>query len=272
MYRASKVYICVLAALLSCQVSGAVLTAEHFNYGPAAQYLVGLNGGPNWGGSWQGYDNLSPAYDPAAGLSYFDSCYSDECSYSDTLHGGAVHQSYRGIWRPYDSELTGVVWVSALTQPGGSSARGFGLGDIDFESIDFRFVFGLTNEPRVYAELRGHERVEGDITYSTSDAHLLIAKIEINSDASGQERLSIWVDPLDTCSGETGLGDPDALVDGHDVAPSWAVLMFELGNGSRADAIRISHGGDASLEAVLPCEPASPVESSSWSRVKTEYR
>ena len=256
-------------ALLACLVSSsaAEITCDHFNYGDGPLPLTGLNGGENWGGSWGGYDNLSPAYHPDAGLVYVGSCYSNELGCNDPEQGGTVHQSYRGAPRAFPHPLTGVIWISSLVTLGSNdSFRGF-----TFSNNSLTFGYGINSDCRPYIYFAGCDTVEAASQYSIYDVHLVIARVEVASAPEQPESLSVWVDPDDTCGGELGLGLPDVSLAACDVASDWSMLMFELGNGSSLDAIRVSHGPSGSLEEVLRCPASSPVEGVSWSRVKALF-
>jgi len=136
------------------------------------------------------------------------------------------------------------------------------------------FGFGFTSACTLYVSFSGQDTVYSASEYSANDTHLMLAKLELDYDEFGHDRLSIWGDPENTCGGEIGLGAPEAMVDGHDAASMWGILMLEVGNGSIADMIRVSHGPGACMEEALPCEspPPVPVESGSWSRIKSLYR
>jgi len=268
MRRTAMVLLTAMAVLSVPMLSSAVITCEHFNYGPAFLPLTGLGGGENWGGAWAGYDNLSPAYHPDAGLAYSASCYTNAYDCNDADYGGTVHQSYRGAPRAFPQALTGTIWVSALVRLGANdSFRGF-----TFSNNELSFGFGINSDCRTYIYFADCDTAEGGIEHSTDDVHLVIARVVIDPEDEGVDIVSVWVDPDDTCSGEPGLGEAEVELDGCDVASSWATLMFELGNGSNLDAIRVSHGNDACLEDVLRCPPTNPVERSSWGAIKKLFR
>lgn len=256
-------------AVLSCPcLCSSEITCDHFNYGTEPLPLTGLGGGENWGAAWAGYDNLSPAYHPAAGLAYEVSCYTNVLECNDPTQGGTVHQSYRGAPRAFPYALTDVVWVSTLVRLGeNENFRGF-----TFSNNELTFGFGINSDCRPYVYFAGCDTVEASTDYSIGDVHLVIARVEIDSGVSGHEHVSVWVDPDNTCGGEAGLGVADVTLGICDVADDWDTLMFELGNGSNLDAIRVSHGPDGCLEEVLHCPPTNPVETTSWGRVKTLYR
>ena len=198
MRETRRMWVLALALLILPQLAGATLSSDHFNYGPDAMPLYLLSGGENWGGSWMGYDNLSPAYDPGAGLSYLHPCYSNDEWMShegnDPTQGGTVHQSYRGSPRAFPFELTGSVWVSVLARLGeNDSFRGFVIG-----TDQLTFGFGITNEREPYVHFGENGQVEGAGGLSTTDTHLVIALLEFNYDESDHERISVWANPFDS--------------------------------------------------------------------------
>jgi hypothetical protein len=263
----------VAAMAVPCLVE-ATLTTEHFNYGDAPCPLWNQNGGENWGGPWAGYDNLSPQYSPTAGLLYTGGCYSnsdDFCGHesNDPTQGGTVQYSQWGSPRPLPGELDGTVWVSVLARLGtNDSYRGFFLGN-----DQLTFWFGLNSQRNVYVTFSGFETAVGIEEYSYTATHLVLAKLEFNYDEQENDRVSVWVNPENTCEGEEALGAADAFVDGYDVAVGWATLMLDLGNGSNVDAIRLSHGSSACLNEVLYYPTGwCPVEDRSWTGIKALYR
>ena len=263
---------CLLIVAFAPATAGATVTAEHFNYGPVETPLMGLNGGENWGGAWAGYDQLSPKYAPAAGLSYAGPCYFngewEGHEGNDPLQGGTVHQSYRGSPRPLPDVLTGTVWTSNLVRLGSNdSFRGFFFGN---EALTF--WYGFNADCRLYVTFDGCGTDEGTTVFSESETHLVVAKLEINYDVDGHDRISVWADPVDVCNGEDALGAPEAVMDGCDITPGWDVLMFDLGNGSNVDAIRISHGADSCLDEVMYWVLYTPVETASWTELKALFR
>jgi hypothetical protein len=268
MHEWRRVWLCVPVLIAVPLVVFGSVTAEHFNYGDTAQPLTGLNGGENWGGSWGGYDNLSPAYDPGAGLSYTSPHYSNGSwelhEGNDPLQGGTVHQSYRGAPRSFPSELTGTVWVSVLVRLGENQTfRGFTL-----ENNSLTFGFGFDSDCAPCAFFAGCDTIAGADGYSTVATHLVLGRVEFDYNEQEHDRICVWADPEDEC----GLGIPDALIEGFDVASGWGTLMFELGNGSNVDAIRVSHGPDACLDEVLYDRCPSTAEPKSWSAVKALFR
>jgi hypothetical protein len=268
MHSARLLALALLVVVASTNPCLSDVTCDHFNYGPLFCPLTGLNGGQNWGGAWAGYDNLSPAYSPDAGLTYTASCYTNVGECNDPANGGTVHQSYRGAPRAFPYPLMGDVWVSALVRLGyNDSFRGF-----TFSNNELTFGFGFNPECQLYAYFAGCDTLQGPVVHSAEDTHLVIALVQVNYDAAGTDRVSVWADPEDTCGGPSGLGAPDVTLGDCDVIDDWDTLMFELGNGSNLDAIRISHGAGASLAEILECPPTSPVEESNWGTVKALFR
>ncbi len=267
-----KVWFCVLLALLTPSLALATLTAEHFNYGPVEIPLMGLDGGENWGGAWAGYAQLSPKYSPGVGLSYTGPCYYNEQweghEGNDPSQGGTVHQSYRGSPRPFPVELTGIVWASALVRLGpNDSFRGFFLGN---EALTF--WFGFNASCKLYITFDGHATDEGAVVYSSTLTHLVVARLEFDYNEQGHDRIDIWADPQGVCNGESGLGTPEASMDGFNIGSVWDVLMFELGNGSNVDAIRVSYDPDGRLDEVMYWDLSSPVEANTWTHLKGLFR
>ena len=63
------------------------------------------------------------------------------------------------------------------------------------------------------------------------------------------------------------------MIEGFDVATGWSTLMFELGNGSNVDALRVSYGPGGCIDEVLFLDPLGcPAEPSSWSCIKALFR
>lgn len=252
----------ILLALLSFSpVRAQTYISEYFNgYGESDIKLetVAAGGGTGWQGNWTrpsggtaaSYSNYMAGAIVAPVLTGYSSAGNLTGSGNGTAGGSSITSSLYNTHRA-TGPLTGEIWISVAYRVNGFSDGG--ATTLIFDSNAFAAPNSITlfNSPNAANQ--------GSFVYNSSGTsldrnlfnpangvdYLLLARIDMNYNESGHDRLSIWLTMTDVTSLAT-IGSAFFVGEGADVfGESFGFIGLNVRGDSRLDAIRISDAPDA---------------------------
>lgn len=223
--------LCFVLSILP-NVSWATYAHDHFgvaDLGSSRHGIGGWTSGRCWGGAWSAAGNA--IYDPVDQFTVALAGYENTGNQVDSggVDGGAGGSNNFG--RNLRETADGVVWVSFL-------AWTFNHGDINFAANSPENSIWVGLDPPTVRFPDGEDAFPNPLP---DGQHLVLIKYEINYDAQGNDRASVWVNT--TGDGvEADLPAPRAMREGYNALASIRNIRLGVPFANAVDAIRISYG------------------------------
>jgi MYXO-CTERM domain-containing protein len=260
---------------------GATITENFNDYGTTSTFVSGLGtAGDGWAGAWTELttDSGWPQYEAGSSLTFNSPNYTTAANQTGANDGlivtGATNtNASKAAYRSFSTPLTGTIWISALTQ-----FHNVGpdvLLILDATSGTNNYVGIRLNATLSKAEARiktnGTEDADEfgpggtDNVYPNDTSLLLLSRIQIDIDASGNDQIDYWI--FDSNSTTTGIPALPATAAGLPATPSFSKVGDFYGTSlsaigvavtkanTKVDAIRISNDANGFEQVTSVPEP-----------------
>ncbi len=254
--NARNAALCLMFISLFATVASAAYVEENFNnYGTTNAHIGGMgSAGNGWEGSW--VKGNAGIYDQGS-LSYTQAGYNNMDNQQGT-NDGAIGESGGANFtgRHFSDTLGGTVWLSYIGYLGTDTYRKTSMA---FSNLYFGVTANEEKNNAFYHIGYGGTYVFGTADYSSTDVHLVLAKVEFDLEGSN-DRFTMWIDPDSLTGGEAGLGAHDLQLAGSNFTEPFNSMYVFNSTTSKMDALRFAYGDDLTseekLDMVLP-EPTT---------------